>query len=94
MTAKKSARLFASANWVIVLAVIGALVAAQWKHQAIPLMILVMLLILTVVKARLIVLDFMDLRDGRPAMARALWAWPAFFSVAALGRAVSSFWLG
>nr|CAD6430873.1 membrane protein [Rhizobium sp. Q54] len=94
MTAKQSARLFASANWVIMLAVIGALVAAQWKHEAIPLAILGALLVLTVIKARLIILDFMGLRDARPAMAVALWTWPALFSLAALGRALGSIWLG
>jgi hypothetical protein len=94
MTAKQSARLFASANWVIMLAVIGALIAAQWKHQAVPLAILGILLVLTVVKARLIILDFMGLRDDRPAMAVALWAWPMLFSFAALGRALGAFWFG
>ena len=94
MSSKQSTRLFASANWVIILAVIGALIAAQWKHQAIPLAIFALLLVLTVVKARLIILDFMGLRDDRPAMAVALWAWPMFFSLAALGRALGALWVG
>ena len=94
MAAKQSARLFNSANWVIMLAVIGAIVAAQWKHQAVPFAILCVLLVLTVVKARLIILDFMGLRDTQPAMAVALLIWPTLFSFAALGRALGSIWLG
>jgi nitric oxide reductase NorF protein len=94
MTEKHSSRLFSSANWVMMLATIGALTAAQWKHQAVPLVIVGVLLLLTVIKARLIILDFMDLRHTRPLTAAALIAWPSFFAIAGLGRALSSFWIG
>ena len=94
MTAKQSARLFTSANWVMMLAIVGALIAAQWKHQAVPLAILAVLLVFTVIKARLIILDFMGLRAERPAMAIALWTWPTLFSFASLGRALGSHWFG
>lgn len=87
-------RLFSSANWVLMLGIVGALTAAQWKHEAIPLAVLAVILLLTVVKARLIILDFMGLRDAKPALATALLAWPLLFAVASLGRAVGTLWLG
>jgi len=94
MAQKPSDRLFASANWVMMLAAVGALTAAQWKHQAVPLVIVGLLLVLTVIKARLIILDFMGLRHARSATAAALLAWPSFFAIAGLGRALGSFWIG
>ncbi|MCB5203484.1 cytochrome C oxidase subunit IV family protein [Neorhizobium sp. T786] len=92
MKAKESSRLFSSANWVMMLAIVGALIAAQWKHEAVPLAVIVIILVLTLIKARLIILDFMGLRGDHPAMAAALWVWPAFFSLATLGRALGSLW--
>ncbi len=94
MAEKNSSRLFSSANWVMMLAAVGALTAAQWKHQAVPLVVVALLLMLTVIKARLIILDFMGLRHVRPATAAALTAWPTFFAIAGLGRALGSFWIG
>ncbi|MFN7027417.1 MAG: cytochrome C oxidase subunit IV family protein [Pseudorhizobium sp.] len=95
MTSKrKSSRLFVSASWVMMLAIVGALTAAQWKHQPVPLTVVALLLVLMVIKARLIVLDFMGLRGVRPATAAALLAWPSFFAVAGLGRGLSAFWIG
>jgi nitric oxide reductase NorF protein len=94
MKTKEPSRLFSSANWVMMLAIVGALLAAQWKHEAVPLAVITTILVLTVVKARLIILDFMDLRGEHPALAAALWAWPVFFSLATLGRALGSHWAG
>lgn len=94
MAEKHSSRLFSSANWVMMLATVGALTAAQWKHQAVPLAIVAFLLMLTLLKARLIILDFMGLRDFRPMTATALLAWPSFFALATIGRALGSCWIG
>jgi hypothetical protein len=81
-------RLFGSANWVMMLGIVGAVIAAQWKHEALPVIALLVVLALTVAKARLIVLDFMALRGSRPRLATALFAWPAFFLAAGLAKAV------
>ena len=94
MKANEPSRLFSSANWVMTLAVVGALLAAQWKHEAVPLAVISIVLVFTVIKARLIILDFMDLRGARPPMAAALWAWPVFFAIAAFGRSAASLWVG
>ncbi len=94
MNTTQSSRLFASANWVMMLAIVGALLAAQWKHQAVPLVVLLIILVLTVIKSRFVILDFMGLRSEHPTMAAALWAWPVFFCIATLGRALSTLWVG
>ena len=66
---------------LLLIAVIAALISAQWKHEAIPLAALGAILVLTVVKARVVVLDFMGLRDFRPGLARAIIAWPILFAI-------------
>ncbi|WP_117195207.1 cytochrome C oxidase subunit IV family protein [Rhizobium terrae] len=84
----ESSKLFGSANWVMMLGIVGALIAAQWKHEVIPVLALAVILALTIAKIRLIVLDFMGLRGMRPNLARALMIWPAFFSALSLGKVV------
>jgi len=81
-------RLFGSANWVMMLGIAGALIAAQWKHEVIPAVALAVILVMAVAKIRLIVLDFMGLRGMRPNLARALMVWPIFFSALSLGKVV------
>ncbi|MDR6820718.1 nitric oxide reductase NorF protein [Neorhizobium sp. 2083] len=81
-------RLFGSANWVMMLGIAGALIAAQWKHEVIPAVALAVILVMAVAKIRLIVLDFMGLRGMRPNLARALMVWPVFFSALSLGKVV------
>lgn len=81
-------RLFGSANWVMMLGIAGALIAAQWKHEVIPVLALAVILVMAVAKIRLIVLDFMGMRGMRPNLARALMVWPVFFSALSLGKVV------
>ncbi|CDN49720.1 cytochrome C oxidase subunit IV family protein [Neorhizobium galegae] len=81
-------KLFGSANWVMMLGIVGALIAAQWKHEVIPAAALAVILVMAIAKIRLIVLDFMDLRGMRPNLARALMIWPVFFSALSLGKVV------
>lgn len=73
--------LMGRAAGLLLIAVIAALISAQWKHEAIPLAALGAILVLTVVKARVVVLDFMGLRDLRPGLARAIIAWPILFAI-------------
>ncbi|MFB9947929.1 cytochrome C oxidase subunit IV family protein [Rhizobium puerariae] len=81
-------RLFGSANWIMALGVVSALIAAQWKQEAIPVIALTAILAMTVAKIRLIVLDFMHLRGSRPNLARALLIWPVFFAAISLAKMV------
>lgn len=83
-----NSKLFGSANWIIVLGIIGVLIAAQWKHETLPTSALAVILLLVIAKARLIILDFMFLRGTRPLLAVALVSWTVFFAFAGLARAM------
>lgn len=84
-----SSILFANANWVIMMGVLAALLAAQWKDGVPPVAALLMILVLIVLNARLIILDFIDLRGKRPYLAIALFAWPLVFTAATLIKALA-----
>lgn len=90
MKSKHTTSLFASTNWILMMGVISGLISAQWKHEALPVAALVSVLLLTVFKARLIILDFMHLRGVRPGLAAALLAWPILFCIAILAKLVAS----
>ncbi|MDR6756308.1 nitric oxide reductase NorF protein [Mycoplana sp. BE70] len=90
MKTKSSVSLFASTNWILMMGIVSGLIAAQWKHEALPLAAIVTILVLTVFKARLIILDFMHLRGERPGLAAALLAWPVFFTVAILAKSLAA----
>ena len=77
-----------SASSLMLVAVIAALISAQWKHEALPFAALGAILVLTIVKSRWVVMDFMALRGVRPRLAAALLAWPAFFALAAAAKAM------
>ncbi|MDF1634313.1 cytochrome C oxidase subunit IV family protein [Mycoplana sp. MJR14] len=85
MNPKTSGSLFASTNWILMMGVVSGIVSAQWKHEALPIVALAAILLLTVFKARLIILDFMHLRE-RPALAAALLGWPILFCIAVLAK--------
>lgn len=86
--------LFVSSHWIILMGIAAALLAAQWHHEALPLVALVAVLILMVFKARLIILDFIGLRGQSPRLAMALIAWPMLFALAAVVKAAVSMALG
>lgn len=73
--------LMGRAAGLLLIAIAAALIAAQWKHEALPLAAVGTILVLTIVKARIVVLDFMGLRDVRPGLARAIVAWPILFAL-------------
>lgn len=83
--------LFASSHWILIMGIVAALVAAQWHQQALPLVALVAVLALVVLKARLVILDFIGLRGSRPLLATALLAWPIAFALAAAVKAAAGF---
>ena len=82
--------LMGRAAGLLIVAIVAALVAAQWKHEAVPFVVFAAILVLALVKSRWVVLDFMGLRKARPRLALALLAWPAFFAIAAAARAAMS----
>lgn len=88
MKPTRSGKLFSSTNWIILLGVCSGLVSAQWKQEALPAVALVAVLALTLLKTRLIILDFMGLRGHHPRLAAALAAWPVLFAVIILAKAL------
>ena len=78
--------LFASSHWILLLGIAAALLAAQWHQEALPLVAFAVVFALVLLKARLIVLDFIGLRGSRPLLARALLAWPVVFALAATAK--------
>ena len=76
-----------SASGLMVLAVAAALISAQWKHEAVPFVALGAILVLTVMKSRWVIMDFMGLRHERPIVSGALVCWVAFFALAAAAKA-------
>jgi len=87
MQRSKPAWLMGSASAVMLAAVVAALISAQWKHEALPYVALGIILLLTLVKARLVVMDFMGLRETCPRLSAALIGWVAFFALAAATKA-------
>jgi nitric oxide reductase NorF protein len=81
MVRKENTWLLGSAIWLVLIAIVSALITAQWKAEALPFAAIGVILILLVVKSRIIVLDFIGLREVRPRMAMALVAWPSLFAL-------------
>jgi len=86
MRRNKTPELFASSHWILLMGIVAALLAAQWHQETLPLVALIVVLMLVVLKARLIVLDFIGLRGSRPLLAGALLAWPAVFALATAAK--------
>jgi nitric oxide reductase NorF protein len=87
MERKKEIWLMGSASGLMLISVVAALISAQWKHEAVPFLALGAILVLTVVKSRWVVLDFMGLRNERPVLSGALVGWVAFFALASATKA-------
>ena len=87
MVGNQRNRLFGRALLLLAVAGAAAFVARQWQGQALPVAAICAVLVLTLVKARIVILDFMGLRAERPRMAAAMIAWPAFFSVLVAAKA-------
>lgn len=81
--------LLGSAIWVMLIAIVSVLIASQWNKEALPFAALGAILVLTVIKSRIVILDFMGLRGMRPRLAAALIAWPAFFALVAVAKAAA-----
>jgi|UPI00068F5467 nitric oxide reductase NorF protein len=89
MARKVAPHLFVSSLWIIIMGIVAALVTSQWHQEALPVVALIVVLCLTVLKARLIILDFMSLRGSRPVLATALLAWPMLFTSAVAIKAAA-----
>lgn len=88
MQKTKPAWLMGSASVTMLAAVVAGLIAAQWKHEAMPFAALGVVLVLTVVKSRWVVMDFMGLRGAHPRIAGALVGWVALFALAAATKSM------
>ncbi|ATA95444.1 cytochrome C oxidase subunit IV family protein [Sinorhizobium meliloti] len=74
---------------VLVLMVLaGMLLSLKVQDPATPLVFTLALLTLAVLKARLVVLDFLGLRSGPRVLRVGLIAWPLFFALAAAAKAL------
>jgi nitric oxide reductase NorF protein len=87
MVRKENTWLLGSAIWLVLIAIVSALIAGRWKAEALPFAAIGVILILLVVKSRIIVLDFIGLREVRPRMAVALVAWPSLFALLVAAKA-------
>lgn len=85
--------LFGCAIWLFLIAITASLIVSQWKHETLPLWALAAVIGLTIIKARIVILDFMGLRGERPRLAAALIAWPALFTALATAKAAIPFFL-
>lgn len=87
MDSNRSVWLLGSTIWLILMAIVAALVSAQWKAEQLPFVALGVILLLALFKARIVVADFMGLGGVHPKLAAALIAWPAGFALLAAAKA-------
>ncbi|MEY9163615.1 nitric oxide reductase NorF protein [Sinorhizobium fredii] len=77
-------------TWMILVLMIvaGLPLSLQVQDPAAPLVLTLALLTLAVLKARLVVLDFLGLRSGPRVLRVGLIVWPLFFALAAAAKAL------
>ncbi|WP_457813324.1 cytochrome C oxidase subunit IV family protein [Sinorhizobium meliloti] len=77
-------------TWIVLVLMVlaGMLLSLKVQDPATPLVFTLALLTLAVLKARLVVLDFLGLRSGPRVLRVGLIAWPLFFALAAAAKAL------
>ncbi|MCA1370394.1 cytochrome C oxidase subunit IV family protein [Bradyrhizobium sp. BRP14] len=77
-------------TWICLLGMVllGMLLARELQDPTVPLGFAIALLLLAVLKARLVVLDFLGMRSGPRLLRIGLLAWPLFFALAAAAKAL------
>ncbi|ASQ06724.1 hypothetical protein GHK38_14320 [Sinorhizobium meliloti] len=77
-------------TWIVLvlMVLVGMLLSLKVQDPATPLVFTLALLTLAVLKARLVVLDFLGLRSGPRVLRVGLIAWPLFFALAAAAKAL------
>jgi nitric oxide reductase NorF protein len=77
-------------TWIsLCVMVLAGIVLSRWTGElAVPLVVAAALLIIAVLKARLVVLDFLGMRSGPRPLRIGLLAWPTFFALAAAAKAL------
>ncbi|MCG5485139.1 MAG: cytochrome C oxidase subunit IV family protein [Sinorhizobium meliloti] len=77
-------------TWMVLVLMVlaGMLLSLQAQDPAAPLVVTLALLTLALLKARLVVLDFLGLRSGPRVLQVGLIAWPFFFALAAAAKAL------
>ncbi|MQW88978.1 cytochrome C oxidase subunit IV family protein [Sinorhizobium saheli] len=73
---------------LVVMVLAGVLLSRWTAEPVVPLVLAAALLALAVLKARLVVLDFLGLRAGPRALRIGLLAWPVLFALAAATKAL------
>ena len=86
MSQRREIWLFGCLIWLVLMAAVAALIVTNFKHHVLPLAAFFLLLTLTIIKARIVILDFMDLRHEGRAAARLLTSWIGLLLVLALTR--------
>lgn len=77
-------------TWIILVLMVlaGLLLSLKVQDPAAPPVLTLGFLMLAVLKARLVVLDFLGLRSGPRVLRVGLIAWPLFFALAAAAKAL------
>jgi nitric oxide reductase NorF protein len=77
-------------TWMVLVLMVlaGMLLSLKAQDPAAPLVVTLALLTLALLKARLVVLDFLGLRSGPRVLQVGLIAWPFFFALAAAAKAL------
>ncbi|OAP35124.1 hypothetical protein AU381_25510 [Sinorhizobium glycinis] len=77
-------------TWIFLLGMVllGMLLARELHDTTVPLGFALALLLLAVLKARLVVLDFLGMRFGPRPLRIGLLAWPSFFALVAAAKAL------
>ncbi|MDW9724654.1 hypothetical protein GOB91_20410 [Sinorhizobium meliloti] len=77
-------------TWIVLVLMVlaGMLLSLKVQDPATPLVFTLALLTLAVLKARLVVLDFLGLRSGPRVLRVGLIAWPLVFALAAAAKAL------
>ncbi|WP_164924254.1 cytochrome C oxidase subunit IV family protein [Sinorhizobium fredii] len=77
-------------TWIILVLMVlaGLLLSLKVQDTAAPLVFTLGFLMLAVLKARLVVLDFLGLRSGPRVLRVGLIVWPLFFALAAAAKAL------
>lgn len=91
MTRQAREQFIATLAMLLTLAVGGAIVGGLSGGLLVP---ITAVLVMAYAKGRLVILDFMELRNGRSILSQVLLAWPAVLLALAFGRAVLVAFIG
>ena len=88
MNGKGAKQLAKTWAWLVAMVAAGMLLVREVDDAALSLVLVAVLLSLAVLKARLVVLDFLALRSSPRALRVGLLAWPLVFALAGAAKAL------